>query len=66
VNGIDYEVLLQEIGSIAAGAAYKGRDDFNHDGRINAADLSVLLNRYIGPGGSVDPKAPPYGLGFCP
>jgi len=66
VNGVDYEVLAQEIAAIGLGASYRGRDDFNHDGVVNGFDLSVLLNRYIGPGGSVDPKAPPYGSGFCP
>ena len=66
MNGIDYEILLQEIASIGLGAAYKGRDDFNHDGFINGSDLIIFLNKYLAPGGSVDLEAVPYGLGFCP
>jgi hypothetical protein len=66
VNGIDFEVLRADIGAIGLGAPYRGRSDLNHDGSVNAADLSILLVRYISPGGSCDPQAVPYGTGFCP
>jgi hypothetical protein len=66
VNGIDYEVLFNELVATSLGAPYRGRDDFDHNGIISAADLASFFARYIEPGGSVDAQAPPYGLGFCP
>jgi hypothetical protein len=66
VNGIDYEVLIAEIGASGSGAPYRGRDDLNHDGIVNGIDLAAFLSRYLELGGSTDLVATPFGGGYCP
>jgi len=43
VNGGDVPYLINDVGAINAGAAYKGRTDYDHNGVVNGADISLFV-----------------------